>query len=190
LGWAWLLALVPVVCAAENPSWRVEGGEVDVVVPVRPGGAFEARTSSLEGTLTLGATEPPSLAGELSTELTTITTGIALRDRHLTENYLEVSKGGGFDRAVLSEIVLADADGAAFLGRTAFTATLLLHGVTAQVAGEGEIRAAGPNLRIAATFPLSLVDFGIEPPQYMGVGVANKVLVRVVFTAKPARTAE
>ena len=36
-----------------------------------------------------------------------------------------------------------------------------------------------------ASFPLTLTDFGIEPPEYLGVGVANKLLVKVRFTATP-----
>ena len=188
---ACLLALAPDVClAAEGRSWRIERGDVRVLVSVRPGGAFEAKTASLEGILTLGVAKPLALDGSLSVELRTIDTGIALRNRHLIENYLEVSKGQDFDSAVLTEIVLADADSAGFQGRTGFNGTLLLHGVSGQVAGKAKIRGAGPNLHVEAEFPLSLIDFGIEAPQYMGVGVANEVLVKVAFTARPAQDAE
>jgi hypothetical protein len=40
-------------------------------------------------------------------------------------------------------------------------------------------------VEIVATFPLLLLDFGIEPPQYMGVGVGNKLMVKVSFQASP-----
>jgi hypothetical protein len=40
---------------------------------------------------------------------------------------------------------------------------------------------------VTATFPLSLTDFGIEPPQYMGVGVGNRLVVKVSFLAAVAR---
>lgn len=186
-----LLALTPGLCpAAEDLSWRIEHGDVRVLVPVKPGGAFQARAHSLGGVLTLNALEPLSLTGELSLELATIDTGIALRNRHLIENYLEVSRGKDFKNAVLSKIVLAEANGTGFEGPTAFAGALLLHGVSRAIEGTAEIRRADSNLDVEATFSLSLTDFGIEPPQYMGVGVANKVLVNVTFTAKPAQVGE
>jgi hypothetical protein len=54
------------------------------------------------------------------------------------------------------------------------------------VAGTAEIRREAAGAHVVATFPLTLTDFGIEPPQYMGVGVANKLIVKVAFTATRA----
>ena len=181
---AGLFALVPSITpAAETPSFRIERGDVRVTVPLMPGGAFEAKTTTLSGTLALGAGRPLPLTGEMTVELTGIDTGIALRNQHLREKYLEVAKGPGFDKAVLSEIRLNDAEGEGFRGRTAFSGSLLLHGVKRPVSGTAEIRGQGAGVRVEATFPLALTDFGIEPPEYLGVGVANKVMVRVQFTA-------
>jgi polyisoprenoid-binding protein YceI len=183
-----LLALAPGHSrAAEGLAWRLERGDVRVLVPVKPGGAFEAKTSSLSGTLTLSGSRPVLLTGEIAVDLATIDTGIALRNQHLRESYLEVSRGRGFDKAVVSEIRVAEADGAGFQGRTGFTGMLLLHGVRREVAGTGEIRREGSAARVEATFPLTLTDFGVQPPEYLGVGVANKLLVKVVFTAMPRR---
>jgi hypothetical protein len=36
---------------------------------------------------------------------------------------------------------------------------------------------------------LTLTDFSIDPPEYLGVGVANKVMVRVQLVVAPARGA-
>ena len=182
-----LLMLVPGYSpGAEGPSWRLGGADVRIVVPVKPGGAFEAKTASLSGTLTLGTSKPVLLKGEISVDLATIDTGIGLRNQHLREKYLEISRGRGFDRAVLSEIRLDQAEGEDFQGRTGFAARLLLHGVSRDVAGTGEIRREGSETRVDASFPLTLTDFGIEPPQYMGVGVSNKVSVKVSFAARLA----
>ena len=71
-------------------------------------------------------------------------------------------------------------------GRTSFTATLHLHGVDKPVKGEAEIKREGDSARINATFPLTLTDFGIAKPQYLGVGVKNEVQVRVTLVASPA----
>jgi polyisoprenoid-binding protein YceI len=177
------LLLGGAVPAADAPSWRVAKGDVRVTVPLQPGGAFEAHTSSLSGTLTLAAPKPAQLTGELVVDLTTIDTGIDLRNRHLREKYLEVAKGTGYDKAVLSEIRLADADGEAFEGKSPFTGMLRLHNVARPLSGTAEIRRAQSGAQIVASFALQLTDFGIEPPQYMGVGVANRLGVKVSFTA-------
>ena len=124
-------------------------------------------------------------------DLKTIDTGIALRNQHLRENYLEVGKGAGFDKAVLTDIHLADADGEGFDGESDFTAILSLHGVAKQVSGKAEVRREGTGRRVRAEFPLTLTDFGITPPMYLGVGVGNKLLVKVQCMATPAhRTAK
>lgn len=182
-----LVALVPAVAsAAETRTFRIERGEVRVTVPLMPGGAFEAKSTALSGTVALGSGKPLPLTGDIRLELTGIDTGIDLRNQHLREKYLEVAKGPDFDKAVLSEVRLADADGEGFQGRTAFSGSLLLHGVKRQVTGTGEIRRQGLSVQVEARFALALTDFGIEPPEYLGVGVANKVMVKVQFSATPA----
>ncbi|HEY4997918.1 MAG TPA: YceI family protein, partial [Usitatibacter sp.] len=104
-----LALLTPGLRAAERPTWRLEHGDVRVTVPLKPGGAFEATSTAVAGTLALDVAKPVHLAGEVSLDLSTIDTGIALRNQHLRENYLEVAKGAGYDKAVLSDIHLADA---------------------------------------------------------------------------------
>jgi polyisoprenoid-binding protein YceI len=187
LGLASLLILLASGGVAVEPSsWHIERGDVRILVPLKPGGAFTATAPSLSGTLILDAAKPARLTGDVSMDLATIDTGISLRDQHLRENYLEVAKGKGFDKAVLSEILMNDADGEAFEGRTAFTGMLLLHGVKHPVAGTAEIRRDGLGRRVQAEFPLVLTDFQIKPPMYLGVGVGNRLLVKAQFTAVPA----
>lgn len=185
LGAALLALLATSGLAAEAPSWRLERGEVKVLVPLKPGGAFAATTTALTGTLTLEGAKPARLAGDVSMDLSTIDTGIALRNQHLKENYLEVAKGEGFNKAVLSEIKLPDVSGETFDGTTPFTGTLLLHGVKKPVAGTVEVHSEGTSRRVRAEFPLIITDFAIEPPMYLGVGVGSKLLVKVTLTATP-----
>ena len=173
--------------AAERPSWRIERGEVRIAVPLKPGGAFAATAPSLSGTLALEGVKPARLVGDVSVDLTTIDTGIELRNRHLREKYLEVAKGPGYDKAVLSDIRLSDVESEAFDGIAGFTGTLLMHGVKHEVAGRAEVRAEGSGRRVRAEFPLTLPDFGVTPPEYLGVGVGNKLLVKVQFTATPVQ---
>lgn len=181
-----LLFLPGLAPSASASSYRVARGAVKVTVPLLPGGAFEAKTTSLSGTLVPGSGRPLPLSGELSVDLTSIDTGIDLRNRHLREKYLEVAKGSGYDKAVLSGIRVNDAADEAFQGRTAFSGTLLLHGGSHPVSGTAEIRRQGEHVRVQARFALALTDFGIEPPEYLGVGVANRLLIAVELVAAPA----
>jgi len=169
---------------ADAQSWRATRGDLRIAVPLRPGGGFEAKTTALKGTLALAGAEPVQLTGGLELDLTTIDTGISLRNQHLRENYLEVAKPG-FDKAVLSEIRLPEARSETFEGRSSFAGMLKLHGVSRAIGGSAEVKREGGGVRVNASVPLALTDFGIEPPQYMGVGVANRLVVKVTFLAVP-----
>jgi len=177
-----LLSLVP--SAAEAAPWRIAGGDVRITVGLRPGGSFVATTSSLEGELTPGSGTPLPLKGQVALSLSDIDTGIDLRNRHLREK-LEVSRGKGFDKAVLSDIVIEKAADETFEGKTSFTASLLLHGVSRAVTGTAEIHPAGRSVRVDAEMIVDLPDYDIEPPSYMGVGVTNRVVIKVAFAATP-----
>jgi polyisoprenoid-binding protein YceI len=171
--------------AADATSWRVTAGDLRVLVPLKPGGAFEAKSAALSGTLSAAPGRPVAVGGEVVLDLASVDTGIALRNEHLREKYLQVQKGAGYDRAVLSAIVLADATGPEFEGKSAFTGTLLLHGVSHAVSGAAEFRRVPQGVRVDASFPLVLIEHGVEPPMYLGVGVASKVMVKITFVAVP-----
>ena len=176
--------------AVQGPEWRVEGGEVKVVCPLTVGGSFEARTVSLAGTLSLTTAHPPVFTGELLVDVRTLDTGIDLRSDHMRTEYLEVGRGAGFDTAVLSEIGLGDVDAGTFQGHTVFTGTLQLHGAKKAIRGGATIRREEGGVRVEATFPLKLADFGIPSPQYLGVGVKSEVQVKVLLTGTPLAPAE
>src|SRR5262245_25293105 len=74
--------------AAEGASWRVTTGDVRIVVPLLPGGAFDATSHALDGTLTVERVNPAILGGEIALDLRTVDTGINLRNQHLREKYL------------------------------------------------------------------------------------------------------
>ena len=107
------------------------------------GGSFEAKTSSLAGTLTRLGGIPAVFTGEVVVDLRMLDTGIGLRNTHLRNKYLEIDKGEGFDKAVVSGLQLAEVDPDTFEGRTHFTATLLLHGMRNHVAGDVQVRRTG-----------------------------------------------
>jgi polyisoprenoid-binding protein YceI len=165
-------------------AWQAADGDIAVLCPLTVGGSFEARTTAITGRLAIDQSQPGALSGELQVDLQTLDTGISLRNTHLREKYLEVGKGSGFDRAVLSEIVVDGADLAAGSGKGTFTGVLALHGTRKPVSGEVRLTPAGGYVKVDATFPVQLADFGIPEPRYLGVGVRDQVKVRARFVAR------
>ena len=179
--WA-LVALVPSLPAeAQETSWRIASGEVVVVCPMTVGGSFEATTTVIEGVL--DADVSGRLSGAVEVDLTTLDTGIELRDTHLRDTYLEVDRSRNFARAVLSDIALDGADPRTFEGETTFTATLGLHGVERPVSGVAEVARTPDGIRVIARFPVGLTDHAIQAPRYLGVGVSDQLQAEVRFVA-------
>jgi polyisoprenoid-binding protein YceI len=177
------VSLWAVVTSAGGASWHVGQGEVSVKCPMTVGGSFDATTSALTGMLTTSTARPSGFDGSLAVDLRTIDTGIALRNDHLKEKYLEVDKGVGYEQAVLSGVVLQGLNTDALTGKGSFTGSLMLHGVKKTVTGPAEIRQAGTGWRVRASFPVNLPDYNIDKPRYLGVGVKDTVQVSVTFTA-------
>ena len=168
------------VTAATN-TWHVDQGDVRVICPMTIGGSFDARTTAISGSLTSSASGTPAFHGSLTVDLRTLDTGINLRNEHLRDTYLEVTKGSGFDTATLSEIDLTGFNPDAPAGKASFTGALTLHGVTKPVTGAVDVRQSGAGLRVKAAFPINLTDYSIREPRYLGVGVKDTVTVEVTF---------
>ena len=158
-------------------------GAVIVVCPLTVGGSFEAKTSAIEGQLMTDAARPNTLNGELVVDLSTLDTGIDLRNTHLRERYLEIAKGAGFAKATLTSVALEGGPVVAISGSRRFTGVLTVHGVARPVAGEVRLRSSPSGVHIDATFPMHLADYDIAKPRYLGVGVKDDVQVKVAFEA-------
>lgn len=168
--------------ASAAGPWRVAQGDVRVKCPMTIGGSFDAKTSTMTGTLTASGAQPSALDGTLAVDLRTLDTGISLRNEHLREKYLETDRGTGYEMAVLSQIALTGVNTGTPDGKGSFTGSLTLHGVTKTVTGPVEVRGAAGGLRIRASFPVHLPDYNIAEPRYLGVGVKDVVQVDVTFT--------
>lgn len=108
------------------------------------------------------------IKGELELDLSTLTTGIELRDDHLKNKYLNVAE---FPKAklVLSEGTKTDGDKFQFKG------VLSLRGEKRTIEGTGSLLKD----RLTAEFALNLSDFKIEIPSFQGITVAEKVIIKV-----------
>ena len=166
---------------AQTTSYVIRSGDVRVTCPLTIGGSFEARTRMINGSLRPGGSPAEPWGGELMVPLADLDTGIELRNQHLRDNYLEVGKGPEFSHAVLTAVRPTGLAADAPVGKGTFTATLRLHGVERPITGQMEVRRAGQALRVRASFPVVLEQFGIAKPRYLGVGVREEVTVQVSF---------
>jgi len=161
--------------------------------------AAEARVESVgDATATFDATGPGGLnihgstddlvaseqAGkvEVKVALASLTTGIALRDSHMREKYLEVAKFPDATVVVERSKLKFPTKGAAVRGRVAGAMTI--HGVTRSVTLDYAASTAGPKgdrIAVSGAAPIDIRDFGIEVPSYLGVGVDPHVTLKVRF---------
>jgi polyisoprenoid-binding protein YceI len=183
-----LVATTPAPPGSVEPA-RVYGrllvsdASIAVRCPLTVGGSFEAKTNTLSGELVVDPERQGTIDGALAVDLRTLQTGIGLRDTHMRERYLEVGKGEGYSTAILDRIRLDGNDTSTPVGKVAFRGVLALHGQEREVTGTADIRRSGQTLRVQASFPVAVSDFGIESPTYLGVGVRNEVTVAVSFQA-------
>jgi len=182
-----LWAAIGVVGLANPPAvadtYKVSGAEVVVVCPLTVGGSFEARTKSVSGEVTASAAEPGNLTGALRVDLQTLETGIAVRDRHMRDTYLEVEKGPEFAVATVDQIRVEKLD-----GKSTFKGTLLLHGQRQEVTGTADLQQRAGRIRVQAQFPIKVSAFQIAKPTYLGVGVRDEIQIKVVMTVEPTAT--
>ncbi|MCM2281413.1 MAG: YceI family protein [Bdellovibrionaceae bacterium] len=105
-------------------------------------------------------------------------TGIALRNKHLRENYLHTEK---FPKATLTVNNAADfaAQRAGSKGgMSKFEGELELHGQKAPVL-EGEYQIKGG--KVTAKFKVELPAHGVAQPSFMGVKIVDRVHLTVDF---------
>jgi polyisoprenoid-binding protein YceI len=131
-----------------------------------------------------GTTAELSVADDGANVVTTVplgnlSTGIALRDHHMKEKYLEVPK---YPAAVLTiprsalkfphggEALSADVAG-----------TMQLHGQTRPVTVHYDAKSDGASFTVRGTFHVNMNEFGITVPVYLGVTVKPDVDVSASF---------
>ena len=132
-------------------------------------------------TLTAEKTEwkDGKVSGNFRVPLDSLETGIAMRDRHMKEKYLETAKFPNADFE-LSPCALGETE-------TKCDGKLTLHGVTKPVSVRVKGSPAGDKrMKIDAGFSVKLSEFGIAIPKFANVTVAEDVEITVDSeTTKP-----
>lgn len=152
-------------------------------------------TTDIRGKITFDPHDlTANLSGTLSVDLTTLKTGIELRDEHMRERNLQTREFpvAKFDlvsvEGLPKDITLSDsAQAATFKGR--FT----IHGVTREIEAKGKVRYSrvnstseneffGDSLIIAVKFQIRLDDYEIPRPRALFLKLAETIEIEVKAT--------
>ena len=115
----------------------------------------------------------------VSVPLATLDTGIALRNQHMRDKYLETAK---YPNAVFT---VPKASLALPNGGTGDTAgTLALHGKQKPVKVHYVVTKEAAGYAVSGTTRVNMSEFGIEQPSFAGATVKPDVDVTVSFHAK------
>lgn len=111
-----------------------------------------------------------------------LSTGIALRDTHMRDKYLEVQKFPETTLVVPLASLNIPADGKEGEGDAKGNVTL--HGVTKEQAFHYKGACKAGVCDVVGTMPLNMHDYGINVPSYLGVTVKPDITLTVTFQAK------
>ncbi|MGZ3702842.1 MAG: YceI family protein [Bdellovibrionota bacterium] len=177
---AFFAFFLPLVATAAVPLKNTPGsGTVEFLAVGRPSMLkIHGTATGPNATLSLDGTQ---LKGAVDFEMDKLDTGISLRTEHMKEKYLQVKQYPKSTLTLLDAPV--DADFAKSLsngGEKKFRGKLNLHGKDHEVNGT----YTAENGDIKAKFPVTLEDYGIDVPKYLGITVANTVDVNVEIPVK------
>lgn len=150
---------------------------------------FEGVTDRIDGYVLLDAPSLREAGGGDATEvylevdLASLDTGIGLRNRHMRDNYLEVSKYpfAIFRGRVVNRETVSDGE-----FRVAAQGLLTIHGVSRARELTCRVEPRGRGYRSQCSFELLLSDFDIEIPKVMFLKLANEIRLELDFSVIPA----
>jgi polyisoprenoid-binding protein YceI len=141
--------------------------------------AFGPAGMKIEGTTTDFKAAEDSGNLVIDVPLANVSTGIALRDHHMKEKYLEVQKYPAATLTVARSALKLPAGGAGV--EADVPGTLKLHGQSRPVTVRYDAKADGMGLTAHGKFHINMNEFGISVPSYLGVTVKPEVDVNAGF---------
>ena len=107
--------------------------------------------------------EGGKVSGEFSVDVSKLDTGMALRNDHMLENFLEAKK---YPKATLKLDPMPEAGGA-------FTGKLTLHGVEKPISGKADKSPSGWSFK----FDVNTKDFGMKQADYKGIVIGESISI-------------
>ena len=168
-----------------------DGKNVIKFVSKAPLETIEGVTSRIDGNIDVDLTDAGTAAGQFEVDLTTLKTGIDMRDQHLRERFVHTDS---FPKATfrLKKVTKTGARSLPDSQPVDIKAEgeMTIHGVTkpVMVAGtvtymkeseETQARLPGDLIHVDVNFPILLSDFNIERPKMLFMKLNDKVNIAV-----------
>jgi polyisoprenoid-binding protein YceI len=118
----------------------------------------------------------------LTIPVTSLTTGIGLRDKHMHEKYLESAKFPEAEVTVARSSLHFPEDGKSV--KAWAPATLKLHGKTKPITLHYKVNRTGNSYDVSGNADVKVTDYDIELPSHLGVSVKPEVAVDIHFVAQ------
>jgi len=122
--------------------------------------------------------EENKLTGETTLQLKSLDTGIEMRNDHMKNNYLHVSKHPEA-KLKIEPISIPKSEQPSLEVKENFKGILTLHGVEKPIEGKSALTKKDGKWAGQFEFGLNLEDFKIEIPSYLGITVSKEVTVKV-----------
>jgi polyisoprenoid-binding protein YceI len=185
---ALLLVLSPVTLFAQSVRYEIAPGDKSVAEfrAEDTYDRFTGSTKNVSGTIVADASAPSKASVDVTIDMKSLVTGVAMRDREMRQRYLETNK---FPTATFKSVSVA---GPAAIAPNdpadvKVTGDFTLHGVTKRMTIPVRVVLIPDGNRVHATalFNVRMPDFGINVPDNILVTVNNEVPVRLdVWAAK------
>ena len=171
-----LLTMVVLLAAPALAQVERTGGASSTFSGKGPGGF------KLEGTTDQVSLKDDGKTVSISVPLSTLKTGIDLRDRHMREKYLEVEKYPNAVLEVAWAAVQLPADGQT--STQTVPGKMTVHGKTHDVSVTYTLKRTGDTYDASGKVPLNLKDYDIILPNYLGVTVKPEIDTLTTFQFK------
>lgn len=177
---SWILVLFSLTASANSTLTFVKDrGEIQFKAIGRPSAIrISGKSPICEGTFQV---RNKQVTGEAHLDLKHFDTGIAMRNSHLLETYLEVAKYPDA-KLKLDSLVLTHPlgpEGKVQKEQGPFRGTLTLHGKEHPVQGTFEVKQDEGLFKLTADFGLKIEDFQIKTPTFAGITVASDVEIHL-----------
>lgn len=123
-------------------------------------------------------------SGKAIFDLASLDTGIDIRNDHMKNRYLEVSKFPKAELEIKEISFTRDFNPQSFKVAGPFKGVLQLHGISHPVAGKINLNAKEGELEVECEYSLSIIDFKIQRPAYANISMTDDVHVTAKATAK------
>lgn len=166
----------------------VQGGSHNLVTftSEAPLEAIVGKTNIVTGFVML-PDETTNGSAEVHVDLTSLDTGMSLRNKHMRENHLETDK---YPEAVFKLTSLLIPGGELADGQkvaVSVSGTLLLHGVSREISPIAWLTVSGDDLTIEAKFSVSLKDYNITRPEFLVMKLADEQRIEVKLVGQRSR---